>query len=334
MEKRKYAGLVLMEHLKQTWLYLTLVKIFGKQTVVVDEGKQRPNFAYFPVKDGEHILGWLGLPHSVLDEKSKQLIEVLVTKQPPLSNSGVGGEALYWRTFMKQDLRHWERQWDKLNYPADTRFGNIYFWIKTEQNTEELYPAVKEIVEGVLEEKSILVPYTGNLFVWVIPDYDQQRSLLADVVEGILDTIRSECMLDCLCYLGEAYPMPTPLQDHVHQELSYFRLAHDYQIKERVLYYRLLIPYLLLESLSKEERERMVDKLVGLVREDQELMHTIRVFLEQNLNVSETAKKLYIHRNSMQYRLDKFIEKTGIDIRQFKHAMTVYLALLAISRLD
>jgi DNA-binding PucR family transcriptional regulator len=55
----------------------------------------------------------------------------------------------------------------------------------------------------------------------------------------------------------------------------------------------------------------------------------LETFVQCNLNISETAKELYMHRNSLQYRLDRFLEKTGIDVRQFQHAMPVYLAMLA-----
>jgi DNA-binding PucR family transcriptional regulator len=46
------------------------------------------------------------------------------------------------------------------------------------------------------------------------------------------------------------------------------------------------------------------------------------------MNVSLAAKKLYLHRNTLQYRVDKFIEKTGIDIKHFGNAVSIYLALM------
>jgi len=45
-------------------------------------------------------------------------------------------------------------------------------------------------------------------------------------------------------------------------------------------------------------------------------------------NVSETAKKLYIHRNTLLYRLDKFKQETGLDVRTFNDAVLVKIALL------
>lgn len=63
---------------------------------------------------------------------------------------------------------------------------------------------------------------------------------------------------------------------------------------------------------------------------DNEFITMMEVFFKSNLNVSVAAKKLYMHRNSLQYRIDKFYEKTGIDVRIFHQALTVYLAILAV----
>ncbi|MBP1968965.1 uncharacterized protein YodC (DUF2158 family) [Virgibacillus natechei] len=76
-------------------------------------------------------------------------------------------------------------------------------------------------------------------------------------------------------------------------------------------------------------RNEMITIVLRELAADDELLHTVKTFIECNLNVSLAAKELYMHRNSLQYRLDKFIDKTGVDIRQFNQAMVVYLALLA-----
>ena len=52
---------------------------------------------------------------------------------------------------------------------------------------------------------------------------------------------------------------------------------------------------------------------------------TAEVFLENNLNVSETSRKLFLHRNTLTYRLDKIERQTGLDIRKFSDAVTFRL---------
>lgn len=68
--------------------------------------------------------------------------------------------------------------------------------------------------------------------------------------------------------------------------------------------------------------------------DDEEMWTTIEAFLASNQNVSETAKRLYVHRNTLIYRLDRFRAVTGLDVRQFEDAMVVkmYRSLVIATR--
>jgi carbohydrate diacid regulator len=61
---------------------------------------------------------------------------------------------------------------------------------------------------------------------------------------------------------------------------------------------------------------------------DQETLYTIYKFFENNLNVSETARKLFVHRNTLVYRLEKIKKLTGLDLREFDDAITFKVALM------
>ena len=67
---------------------------------------------------------------------------------------------------------------------------------------------------------------------------------------------------------------------------------------------------------------------------DQETLMTIQCFFENNLNVSETSRKLFVHRNTLVYRLEKIRKLTGLDLREFKHAITFKVALMVRKYLD
>ncbi len=72
------------------------------------------------------------------------------------------------------------------------------------------------------------------------------------------------------------------------------------------------------EVLKKESIEVM----------DNETIYTIQKFFENNLNVSETSRKLFVHRNTLVYRLDKIKKLTGIDLREFDDAITFKVAMM------
>ena len=63
---------------------------------------------------------------------------------------------------------------------------------------------------------------------------------------------------------------------------------------------------------------------------DEETLTTINKFFENSLNVSETSRQLYIHRNTLVYRLDKLQKATGLDLRVFEDAITFKIALMVV----
>ena len=63
---------------------------------------------------------------------------------------------------------------------------------------------------------------------------------------------------------------------------------------------------------------------------DEATITTINKFFENSLNVSETSRQLYIHRNTLVYRLDKLEKSTGLDLRVFDDAITFKIALMVV----
>ena len=74
--------------------------------------------------------------------------------------------------------------------------------------------------------------------------------------------------------------------------------------------------------LSEVFKKNSIDTL------DQETLFTINKFFENNLNVSETSRKLFVHRNTLVYRLEKIKKLTGLDLREFDDAITFKVALM------
>lgn len=64
---------------------------------------------------------------------------------------------------------------------------------------------------------------------------------------------------------------------------------------------------------------------------DEETLTTVNKFFENNLNVSETSRQLYVHRNTLVYRIEKLQKSTGLDIRTFDDALTFKIALMVVN---
>ncbi len=89
------------------------------------------------------------------------------------------------------------------------------------------------------------------------------------------------------------------------------------------------LPKSLCEMFLQEVFENPVNGLF----EDEEL-DTVYAFFDNNLNISETARQLYIHRNTLVYRLEKIHKKTGLDVRIFDDALTFKIAMMVAKHLS
>ena len=69
-------------------------------------------------------------------------------------------------------------------------------------------------------------------------------------------------------------------------------------------------------------------------RSAKELLNTVKVYLENNLNISEASRVLYIHRNTLMYRLEKFNKMTGLDCSKFDVGMRIGIALLILQYIE
>jgi len=66
---------------------------------------------------------------------------------------------------------------------------------------------------------------------------------------------------------------------------------------------------------------------------DEETLSTVNQFFQNNLNISETARQLYVHRNTLVYRLEKIQKLTGLDVRVFDDALTFKIAMMVSNHL-
>ena len=97
-----------------------------------------------------------------------------------------------------------------------------------------------------------------------------------------------------------------------------------------VFFYRDYTQLRIAESLPPDSAEKFLSEILSesarKIFSDEELTRTAEVFFKHDLNLSETARELYVHRNTLTYRLDRIERTTGLDIRKFKDALTFITA--------
>ena len=152
---------------------------------------------------------------------------------------------------------------------------------------------------------------------------DYARSLIEAIHSqyGLKATIGISSIVDNLKDLARAYK----------EARIAFEVGKVFDIEKTVISYENLgigrliyqLPTTLCEMFLSE-----VFKKGSLESLDRETLMTVQCFFENNLNVSETSRKLFVHRNTLVYRLEKIRKLSGLDLREFDHAVTFKVALM------
>lgn len=87
-------------------------------------------------------------------------------------------------------------------------------------------------------------------------------------------------------------------------------------------YFEDIIAYAVIQN--KEPLKKKLKKYIS-EKANSEVIYTVREFIDNNMNSSSTSKKLFMHRNTLNYRIDNFIEFTKINVKTFKGANAVYM---------
>ncbi|MFU1798724.1 PucR family transcriptional regulator [Paenibacillus azoreducens] len=107
-------------------------------------------------------------------------------------------------------------------------------------------------------------------------------------------------------------------------------LGRTFHVAEHVHFPWELLLEQLIYGIPLDQRKLFLEQAgdCGALFSDNETLSTLETFFQLDCNVSETAKRLYIHRNTLLYRLDKIKQETGLDVRSFGDAVLVKLAML------
>ncbi len=215
----------------------------------------------------------------------------------------------------------------------DTNVSRVVYVIETEHEKDT---AALEIVRGIFAAKSrdfVTAVDEKNIILVKEVKPAESNDELEKVANMILDSLNA----DAGGPVRIAYGTVVSDLKEVSRSYKEAKLAMDvgkifYEDKNIAAYSKLgigrLIYQLPLPLCRMFIREIFVNKSPDEF--DEETLTTINKFFENNLNVSETSRQLYIHRNTLVYRLDKLQKSTGLDLRVFDDAITFKIALMVV----
>ena len=154
---------------------------------------------------------------------------------------------------------------------------------------------------------------------------------LEKIAVNVENTLKTELRIKTVIGIGTVAEHLRELADSYKEAQTAIEVGKVFDTEKSIMHYENLgigrliyqLPTTLCEIfLSEVFKKNSIDSL------DQETLFTINKFFENNLNVSETSRKLFVHRNTLVYRLEKIKKLTGLDLRQFDHAIVFKVALM------
>lgn len=174
----------------------------------------------------------------------------------------------------------------------------------------ELSSEIISLFEGLIDEHHVEVIDKQSL-VFVDDLYYREDAL---DYEGLYQLIRDDFSVDLTMLIEPYAEDDLPVSGECTLHLKQMRTGiYDYE-------------EVLLEAILTRD-QTVIRKLKVFIENElhQEVIHSVRAFVLHNMNSSVTAKALFMHRNTLNYRIDQFIQTTHIEVKKFVGAMVIYL---------
>lgn len=154
---------------------------------------------------------------------------------------------------------------------------------------------------------------------------------VSQVAKMISDTLNMEAMVSVRVSYGNIVEELKDVSKSYKEASMALDVGKVFYVERNILAYNELgigrlihqLPFSLCDMFLKEVFEGDIQGMF-----DEEELTTVFCFFENNLNISETARQLYVHRNTLVYRLEKIQKKTGLDVRKFDDALTFKIAIM------
>lgn len=205
------------------------------------------------------------------------------------------------------------------------------FLVETRQDGDNM---PTELLRGMYTEQAgNYVTAVEESSVILIKDLsgDASQEALAEVADTIVDMMSAEAMLNVTVAWGTVVKELKDVSKSYKEAKMALDVGKIFYAEKRTVAYSALGIGRLIYQLPVSLCRMFMEEIFGesLPEElDEETLATVNKFFENSLNVSETSRQLFVHRNTLMYRLEKLQKSTGLDLRSFEDALTFKIALM------
>lgn len=186
-------------------------------------------------------------------------------------------------------------------------------------------PQAGDYVTAVDEKNMILIKALES-----DDDYDS----LYHTANVIVDMINTELMINARVAYGTIIKEIKDVSKSYKEAMTALEVGRIFYVEKNIVAYHTLGIGRLIYQLPVNICRIFMEEIFGrgeLPSLEEETLTTVNMFFENNLNVSETSRQLFVHRNTLVYRIEKLQKITGLDIRVFDNALTFKIALMVVN---
>lgn len=201
----------------------------------------------------------------------------------------------------------------------------VYFQVVSGESAP-LYDALSELFSDSKDDFAVDLGKSAIALVRAAQHANFQE--LPEFVSAVATTVQEEAGTVFIAGIGEPRVSLLQLFDSMLEAKHALDIGRNFHVGQSVFMYRNLLLERFVKEVDKNTAKKYYDLLFSRRNSrtfNEEMIKTIDTFFECHLNVSEAARRLYIHRNTLVYRLDKVQKATGLDLRTFDDAITFKL---------
>lgn len=216
----------------------------------------------------------------------------------------------------------------------ETEANRVVYLIEAQNDKDNIaMETLKSLFEGQPDCYIIAVEQNNIILIKGISNenaYDE----IEQTAQVIVDMLNTEAMLTAKVAYGTVVKQLKDISKSYKEAKMALDVGKIFYMEKSIIAYNTLgigrliyqLPVNLCRIFIKEVfGDNIPDEL------DDEILMTVQKFFDNNLNVSETSRQLFVHRNTLVYRIEKLHQATGLDIRKFDDALTFKIALMVVN---
>lgn len=250
---------------------------------------------------------FLHIPNASLTDREMALLRLLRSKEDASLYSDNA-----WHRYLVQKEGEIPKEYDGVQF--------IYL-----EHPQALTPDLLEFFQGLLPQLELTVPISSTQTVLLLSPEEHQE--IVGIIQDILPVLETDFEMSLTIFVGNNW------SGLHHDDMRVYFLS-EYQLLSEFVRHKkgekvISFSELALWGLSRQvEMGRIPDRILDLLNGTKDLREIIQTMWETHGNLVQTAQKLFMHRNSLQYKLDKFRNLSGLNLKNLDDLAFCYLLIL------